>query len=335
MCLIRNVQRFQANPLPLIPLILVIASHSSIMYFSLLMLTLRAYAKINLGLRILRKREDGYHDIETVFHRVNVYDEITITPSNSVSFTCDQPDLPTDERNLCVRSARLLRHYAPGNPGAEIRLVKRIPVGAGLGGGSSDAAATLLGLKRFWNLNLTQEELFSIALELGSDVPYFLRDGSSYATGRGELLEYFPLNLPYWIVLVTPDISISTAWAYANFETSGGRDRTIRISKRVVSKVEPFEFSLRELIGKYIGDPVELQRLLHNDFESIIFPSYKTIEEIKQSMLGGGAIFAQLSGSGSSVYGFYSGEPEALSAVERFKVRNKVFLTSPHFSPSA
>src|SRR5437867_6634005 len=182
------------------------------------MLDIRAYAKINLGLRILRKREDGYHEIETVFHRVNIFDEIRLSPSTGISLTCNDPDIPVNDDNLCMRAASALRDkYAVGK-GVHIELKKTIPAGAGLGGGSSDAASTLLGLNQLWKLHLDRENLEPLALRIGSDIPYFLHEGSAYATGRGEKLEDIGIDIPCWIVLVYPKIQISTAWAYQNVQ---------------------------------------------------------------------------------------------------------------------
>ncbi|MBI4811284.1 MAG: 4-(cytidine 5'-diphospho)-2-C-methyl-D-erythritol kinase [Ignavibacteriales bacterium] len=183
-------------------------------------MTLKAYAKINLGLRILRKRDDGYHDIDTVFHRVDLYDEIYLEPSSTIKVFSNESNLPTDEGNLCIRAAQLLREYSGIEKGVNISLTKNIPIGAGLGGGSSDAAATLIGLTKFWEVDVSQIDLYKLALQLGSDVPYFLKFGTAHATGRGEILDYFDINIPHWIVIVYPNIHISTAWAYQEIHNS-------------------------------------------------------------------------------------------------------------------
>src|ERR1041384_4941825 len=143
------------------------------------MLTVRAYAKINLGLRILGRRKDGYHDIETVFHRIDLFDEVSLAPADGLTLECFPESLPSDERNLCYQAAQLLSRRLHRSPGASIVLRKAIPEGAGLGGGSSDAAATLLGLVQLWDADLPAGELRDLALRLGSDVPYFLNDGSA------------------------------------------------------------------------------------------------------------------------------------------------------------
>ena len=284
----------------------------------------KAYAKINLGLHILRKREDGFHDIETVFHRVNIFDEITLEPANTISMKYSDAGLPTDERNLCMKAARLLVEETRAIRGVQIHLKKQIPVGAGLGGGSSDAAVVLLGLNKLWQLNLSHEMLQSIALKLGSDVPFFLKSGSAHATGRGERLEYFSLNIPYWIVVMYPNIHISTAWAYQN--------TCIPKHEPVVSGDELSQTSLKEVVLTSINNPQQLAESLHNDFEPLVLAIHKPIALLKESFLENDALFAQMSGSGSSVYGFFDSEPSARSFMTKTDKQYRAFLTPPGFA---
>jgi 4-diphosphocytidyl-2-C-methyl-D-erythritol kinase len=277
----------------------------------------KAYAKINLGLRILKKRPDGYHDIETVFHRVNIFDELSFEDADSISLAGSDALLPSDDTNLCIRAAKLLQQHCNCRRGARIILDKKIPVGAGLGGGSSDAAATLRALGQLWNLEISENKLIELALQLGSDVPYFLHSGAAYAKGRGEILEYFPLILPYWIVVVYPNIHISTAWAYAQVQPDEGAGA----------------FTLKDIVQQYWGDEEALSKYLNNDFETVIKAHHPQIAEILDALKGSGAGLAQLSGSGSSVYGLFSREAD----VERFicKLGNayKTFITPPRFEP--
>ena len=176
---------------------------------------LKAYAKINLGLRVLRKREDGFHDIETIFHRVNLFDELTVEPSDSaISISCDNQTLPVDENNLCWKAIELLRTEIGTSQGASVHLKKNIPIGSGLGGGSSDAAAVLTALPSLWKIPVDASTLAGIALNIGSDVPFFLHNRSAYAEGRGELLRFVKFTLPHSVLVVTPSIHVSTAWAY-------------------------------------------------------------------------------------------------------------------------
>lgn len=292
------------------------------------MINTKAYAKINLGLRVLSKREDGYHNIETVFHRVYPHDEISLKPSSSIFLICDNPLLSTDDSNLCVRAAKLLQEYTGIKDGVKIFLKKNIPLGAGLGGGSSDAASTLLGLVKLWNINITHDELQKIALQLGSDVPYFLKPGTAYATGRGEILEDFKLEIPFWIVLVYPNIHISTAWAYQAIHDP-------KLTKHHTNiRHQTSDVSLKQILLQNINDPQQFNHLLHNDFEPIVLHANKTIAHLKLSLYSVGAKFAQMSGSGSSVYGFFIEEKNAMDTLNKLNKSYMVFITPPNFNPS-
>ncbi len=243
--------------------------------------------------------------------------------SDIITLVCTQPELPTDENNLCIKAAELLRQQFGVSKGVHITLRKQIPVGAGLGGGSSDAAATLLGLVQLWNLETSIETLSTLALKLGSDVPYFLHEGTAYATGRGEMLNYFDLEIPYWIVLVYPNIHVSTAWAYREIGTNlSSINETAEIRKH----------SLKDLVMKNIHHPELLRKIIVNDFEPVVMKKYPVIGQIKQELYDNGAIFAQMSGSGSSVYGFFETKERADSAIRHFEQRYAVFLTPPNFS---
>ena len=292
------------------------------------MTTLRTYAKINLGLRILQQRSDGFHNIETIFHRVHPFDDLTLEHSPAILLKSDVPYLPVDERNLCVRAAQLLQKHAGVRDGVSISLQKNIPVGAGLGGGSSDAAATLLGLTKLWNLTLTQNELLDIALRIGSDVPYFLQSGSAYATGRGEILEYFDFTLPYWIVVAYPDVHVSTAWAYRSLH-----DPTLKHKPDFTPEIQAT--SLKQILLENINAPEKLNVLLHNDFEPVVLHKYESIAFTKVSMYAAGAVFAQMSGSGSAVYGLFADEATATAAMQKLGTRCKVFLTPTNFTGSS
>ncbi len=280
---------------------------------------IRAYAKINLGLRIVGKRDDGYHEIETVFHRINVFDEITFEESPDISCTTNLSDILNDENNLCLRAARLLQRTYGIRKGARILLEKNIPIGAGLGGGSSDAASTFLALCKFWRIS--KPDLHSLTLQLGSDVPYFLNNGTAYATGRGDILEYFSCDVPYWIVAVYPNIHISTEWAYKNIQL-----------KKIQASDKP---SLKQILIEHIQTPRMLMNLIQNDFEPLVLREHKTVAETKQALYLAGADFAQLSGSGSSVYGLFSSQESARKSAETLRKKYQVFITPPHFQPEA
>ena len=181
----------------------------------------RAYAKINLGLRILDRRPDGYHNIETVFHRIALHDEVELETAGEIEVTSSDPAAPGGEKNICYATTRLLQNRLGEPAGARIHIRKAIPVGAGLGGGSADAALVLRELPRLWGVDVTEDTLRDLALELGSDVPYFLEPGSALARGRGEQLVYTRLEIPYTILLCYPNIQVSTAWAYSRATPSG------------------------------------------------------------------------------------------------------------------
>jgi 4-diphosphocytidyl-2-C-methyl-D-erythritol kinase len=300
-----------------------IASLSASAYFGA-MLTLRAYAKINLGLRVLQRRDDGYHDLETVFHRIDLFDELFFEPSESLSLRCIPAGLPTDEQNLCYRAAILLRESLRRVDGARMTLRKNIPSGGGLGGGSSDAAATLLGLIRLWRAEIPAERLRSIALELGSDVPYFLGKGSAYATGRGEILDYFHLEVPYWIVVVYPNIAISTAWAYQHLQP---------VPRSPAGPGGKSQRPLGEIVRKEMHDLPRLRDLLQNDFEPLVLAEYERVDRVKRTLSDSGAGFVRLSGSGSAVYGFFPDEERARAAAGRLGSDSFVSITSAQFEP--
>jgi len=288
-------------------------------------LKLESYAKINLGLRILDPRPDGYHDIATVLTPVHPCDEITLTPAPEISMTCDNPNLASDGSNLCIRAAELVRSRFGAREGVRIDVKKRIPIGAGLGGGSSNAAAVLRGVLQLWSIDVADDVRGSLAASLGSDVPFFLRNGTAAITGRGETVEYFDLDIPYWILVVYPRIHCSTAWAYAELDKERAHShRTQRGG----------EFSLKDDLQRVITSVRELNSLLKNDFEPVVTRVYPVIHDVKQRLCDQGAVFAQMSGSGSSVYGLFENETHAQSARSHFTQASDIFLTPPHFSRS-
>lgn len=277
----------------------------------------RAYAKINLGLAVLRRREDGYHDIETVFHRVNLFDRLTFELADTISVKSSSDEIPRDKGNLCFEAANLLREHCGLARGVTITLEKSIPVGAGLGGGSSDAASTLLTLRELWGIRIDHEILSVLALRLGSDVPYFLRDGSALAHGRGEILEHFPLRLPYAILVCNPGIHVATKWAYG----------------KVVPHADLQRPSFKDLILSNLDSPGRLSEVLTNDFETPVFREFPVIGTLKQRMLQEGASLALMSGSGSTVFGLFRNEETAAALAERLSENGyRVSLTAPMFS---
>ena len=243
--------------------------------------------KINLGLNIIRRREDGYHDLETVFLPIPFTDVLEIISSDKTELAVT--GLPVNANdNLCSRAYYLLQKDFPDLPPIKMHLHKVIPLGAGLGGGSSDAAFTLQLLNEMFKLNLKTEELIDYALQLGSDCPFFIINKPCFATGRGEILQPINIDLTnYKILIVNPAIHIDTKWAF--------------------SKVIPQEQKIS--IKDIITQPIESWKdQLQNDFESAVFAAYPEIKKIKNDLYDQGAVYASLSGSGSNVFGIFSNE---------------------------
>ena len=251
-------------------------------------LVLQTSAKVNLALEVLGKRSDGYHEIATVMCAVDLFDRLTLEVAPGLSLEADDPALPIDERNLIVRAAMLLREAAGVAKGARLRLQKRIPVAAGLGGGSSDAAAALMGLNRLWGLRWPRERLEALAVRLGMDVPFFLGRGPALATGRGEHLKRLPAAGAYALVLVNPRIPISAREAYervpAGWRADDGGTR------RVV-----------DALGT--RNPARVAAALTNHLETFVAPHVQAIGRMKAALLAAGALGAMMSGSGSTVFG--------------------------------
>jgi len=264
---------------------------------------LLAPAKVNLTLRILRRREDGYHDIESLVQKISLYDRITLSESAEpgIHLTCSDPSLPTGPDNLVHLAARLIMESFPTREkGISIHLDKTIPHGAGLGGGSSDAASVLMGLNTLWKLSRTREELAELAREIGSDVPLFLHPSPSLITGRGEKVEPSPILLDAIYVLVSPGFSVSTQWAYSNF----------RLTK------EPDKYTLSGLYRteREVLPPDHWQNLLVNDLEEAVTIRHPEIGRCKEDLLRAGASASLMSGSGSTVFGLFEDRQTAEKA---------------------
>lgn len=265
-----------------------------------------APAKINLGLQVLHRRNDGFHEIETVFVRTPFADKLMVERSNSAGITLIESGILSGcspEQNLTYRAAEAFLRYYEINEGVTIHLQKHIPTGAGLGGGSSDAAAILQALQYLHDIPLTnasQTVLATLALQLGSDVPFFLLPAAYNAargSGRGEQLEPLQIPLPYFCILAFPMVHVSTAQAY----TALGRTS------------EPIE--RKNFANMLLQQSVNMQFTeLFNDFETVILPHYPKIAETKQILMNNNADFSLMSGSGSSVFGLFSVQEQALQA---------------------
>ncbi|HEY4156196.1 MAG TPA: 4-(cytidine 5'-diphospho)-2-C-methyl-D-erythritol kinase [Puia sp.] len=243
-------------------------------------------AKINLGLSVLSRRSDGFHNLETVFYPVRLRDILEIIPASGNTLRISGLPVPGDPKdNLLWRAYKLLKSGFPQIPPVEIQLFKSIPSGAGLGGGSSDAACMLNLLNTCFDLNIPGEKLASYALSLGSDCPFFLNPSPSFARGRGEILEPVSLDLSgYSILLVHPGKPVSTAWAYSRIRPAGAT------------------FSIKELMAE---PPANCRDRLQNDFEIPVFQQYPELQKIKTALYEAGALYASLSGSGSSLFGIF------------------------------
>lgn len=251
-----------------------------------------APAKINLGLHILRKRPDGLHAVETVLHRIDWHDTITVEHAPSMTMTCSDASLPTDEENLCVQAALRLAEELNVDRSAAIHLEKRIPYGAGLGGGSSDAAAVLRGLITLWDVQISAERLHAIARGIGADVPFFVEDArSAHATGVGDELTILrdateSYRIPFSVLVVVPSVRVSTPDAY----------------RRVIPNDHPRPHLPSVVTSNDLG---RWRRSLINDFERPIMDAYPEIARVHRWLDDHGAEYVSLSGSGSAVFGVF------------------------------
>ncbi|GAB2819740.1 4-(cytidine 5'-diphospho)-2-C-methyl-D-erythritol kinase [Ferruginibacter profundus] len=249
--------------------------------------------KINLGLHILNKREDGFHNLETVFYPVALKDAVEIIPAHDTAapITFTSSGLIVDgnnEDNICSKAYHLLKNDFPGLPAIKMHLHKAIPMGAGLGGGSADGAFVLQLLNKKFNLGLSASQLLHYASLLGSDCPFFIINKPCYATGRGEILEDININLSeYKIALINPGIHVNTGWAFAQLTPALPQQ------------------SIKEIIAQ----PIKTWRQeLKNDFEKPVFEKYPVIQNIKETLYASGAVYAAMSGSGSTVFGIFEKE---------------------------
>jgi len=250
-------------------------------------------------LAVLGKRPDGYHNIHTVFQTINLCDELEITASDRVDLQCSDLSGVSREDNLVWKAANLLQRASGISSGAVITLRKKIPAGAGLGGGSGNAAATLLALCRLWKLEPSPSLLLPLAEELGSDVPFFLQGGTALGSGRGEIVEPLPDIPPKNLVILFPGVHVPTAEAY----------RSLNLA--LTSRTE--DNRIQRFCGQMIDDVSRLAGIF-NDFEASILPAYPSIREARGFLRQQGATEALLSGSGSAVFGFFQSEESAFAA---------------------
>jgi 4-diphosphocytidyl-2-C-methyl-D-erythritol kinase len=280
----------------------------------LLSLSKKAYAKVNLFLEIIEKRSDAYHELKTIFQTVSLADELIFEKTeNGISLNCSDSNLPCDESNLVYKAVKLIKEFSGYKKGISIILKKNIPTSAGLGGGSSDAASTIKGLNKIWGLNLTYPHMVELAAHLGSDVPFFLTGGTVIAEGRGEKLISFLPTPEMWIVILKPEISISTRWAYEQWNSS------MKINCRC--KIE-------DLINSITQHNLAGRNLLFNSFEDIIEKHYPVIKTIKEKLNSLSIEDHLLSGSGSCVFALTGEEKLAKKIKGEFENTDiKCFIT--------
>lgn len=278
---------------------------------------LKAYAKINLGLDVLRKRPDGYHEVRMIMQTINLHDKLSIkiTEEPSIKINTNLPYLPSDENNLVVKAASLLKKEFGIKQGVYIDLEKRIPVSAGMAGGSTDAASTLYGMNQLFHLNLSKDELMSYGLRLGADVPYCLMRGTALSEGIGEKLTPLPAFPKCFVLLVKPPINVSTKYVYEHLKLD-----------------DPLTHpNIDAIIDSITKNHLERScALFGNILESVTETEYPIIKDIKNILLEYGALTALMSGSGPTVFGIFSDKKTAEKAFYKFKVSTlgkQVFLT--------
>jgi len=306
---------------------------------------LKSLAKVNLRLEILRKREDGYHEIRTVFQKISLYDTLhfSLKRRRGIRIEADQPCLPTGKRNLVYQAVRSILEKSDYRGGIDVEIEKRIPLGAGLGGGSSNAATTLKALNQLLKINLTKKELMEMGAGIGADVPFFLFEGSAIGSGIGERLR--KIELPtLWYILINPNFEVSTRWAYQNFilTRSTGQPRpelgsktklafeggvAKRRSGSTLSKPQPSSWGVEGLtktkyhfnLRKLLKTPEDIVRLLGNDLEGVVSGEYSEIRIMKKMLTSAGAMGAMMTGSGPTVLGIFPGEKKATEAYRQLK----------------
>lgn len=267
-------------------------------------LCIKSFAKINIGLNIISRRDDGFHNLQTIFFPLSLHDVITMSKSDFFSFDSNDKLLSDEKNNLIIRAHRLLEQISGKKINCRIHLQKNIPIGAGLGGGSSNAANVLKGLNELFSLTIEQYKLKELALELGSDVPLFLEKLPAYAESRGEIIFPIKISVKGFLLIVNPGIHISTKWAFG----------------KITPKLP--DISLKNLIQNNEIKFDDLIRYATNDFEPIVFREFPQIEEIKTRMINFDSKLSLMTGTGSTVFGFFDDEEAAYQAEQFFKCKN-------------
>ncbi len=281
-------------------------------------LALKAYGKINLGLDVLRKRPDGYHDLKMIMQMVDVYDDIVITKTDrkdEIVVATDKFVLENEKGNLAYMAVKLLFDEFNIHQGIEIKINKRIPIAGGMAGGSSDCATTLMGINEMFDLKLSKEDLMKRGVKLGADVPYCVLGKTAIAEGIGEILTPLPTPPSCYVIIAKPPVSVSTAFVY-------GKIRADEITKR------PDIDGMAEAIKN--GDLYKMSSLLYNVMEDVTVPEYPIIADIKKMMIENGALNSIMSGSGPTVFGIYDNLEKAENTMKLLKKSNlteQLYLT--------
>ncbi len=274
---------------------------------------IKAPAKINIGLDVLAKRTDGYHDLNTIFYPIiDLYDNLFFEKSDVFSFICENSDVPSDDSNLVVKAVKTLEEYSGKKLNVRIELRKNIPSQAGLGGGSSDAAATLISLNEMFGLGIKYDVMLELALKLGSDVPFFIKSKPAIGTSRGEILEPIELCIEDPILVVNPRINVSTKEAFLN----------------ILPNFNKTDF--KSMINDEKLDHSIARAILKNDFEKPVFTLHPLIKQIKEDFYNCGAFLSLMSGTGSTVYGIFPSLESAELAKSKMPADYFCFMSIPH-----
>ena len=279
---------------------------------------LKAMAKINLGLDVVRKREDGYHEVRMIMQTIRMYDQIELEPTEApgIRVSTNLNYLPTNEDNLVYKAAKLLMDEFDVKKGLNIGLRKFIPVAAGMAGGSSDAAAVMVGVNRLFHLNLSQKELMERGVKIGADVPYCILRGTALAEGIGEKLTHLPPAPAGYVLIAKPGIHVSTKFVYTNLKAN---------------ELESHPDIDGQIQAIRSGDLKKVAELCGNVLETVTIPAYPVIEEIKDDMKKGGALNACMSGSGPTVFGLFDDREKAKAVYENLyggELAKQVYLTT-------
>jgi 4-diphosphocytidyl-2-C-methyl-D-erythritol kinase len=269
-------------------------------------LRLRAYGKINLGLDVVRKREDGYHELRMIMQTVGLYDELTmkVIPEDEICLSTNLSFLPTNQNNLIYKAIAMIKEEFSIKEGVEVRLEKKIPVAAGMAGGSSNAAAALIGMNRLFHLGLSKKKLMEYGVKLGADVPYCIMRGTALSEGIGEILTPLPPMPPCYILLAKPGISVSTKYVYQNLK---------------VNELEEHPDIDGMVTALKSGDLKGISDRLGNVLETVTIKDHPMIEEIKQFLIDQGAMNALMSGSGPTIFGIFKDRDQARTALKNMR----------------